>query len=74
MVLEAEGRAELAYAVAGDAHANLPIGYFLPDALGSFGRFHSGLAQNLGAGGLWLLRLPPGPRRHCGQRADADIP
>ena len=41
MVLEAERRAELADAVADDAHADLAVGDRLPDALGALGGLHA---------------------------------
>ena len=73
MVLEAERRAELADAVADDAHADLPIGDGLPDALGAFGRLDAGLAQDLLVGGLGLGRAEPSAGRNRAERADADV-
>src|SRR5215213_8221571 len=47
MVLETEARAELADAVAGDAHADLSVGDGLPLPFRACGGFDSGLTEDL---------------------------
>ena len=73
MILEAELGAELAGAVADDAHANLPLRHGLPDSLGALRGRHAGSSQDLLAGALGRGRLQQPAGGDRAERAKADI-
>ena len=73
MVLKAERRAELADAVADDAHADLPIGDRLPDSFGAIRGLYTRLSKDLRAGFLGFIS-PGRAEQFTSSRADGQEP